>query len=180
MSVLSKSLAQSEPNEAAERRGTIRHQITVSADVVEIKSNTKFSTRTTDLGPGGCFVDTLMPLPVGSAVRIRLQKDNVTFDALGTVTFSQTGLGMGIAFDKMPPEKLAALDAWLIQLTSSRPAPNDAHAAPASTPTKAAAANETRATRKQTDTTYKLIRLLVKRGVISERDAETLLGEPLL
>lgn len=178
MSLLAKTIPQGEATEAAERRGTIRHQITVSAEVVEIKSGTKFSTRTTDLGPGGCFVDTLMPLPVGSAVRTRLQKDNVTFDALGTVTFSQTGLGMGIAFDEMPPERLAALDAWLVQLTSSHPTAGDAHAAAG--PVSAAASNETRATRKQTDATYKLIRLLVKRGVISERDAESLIGEPLL
>src|SRR5690348_4612970 len=178
MSVLSKSLNPAEATDSAERRGTIRHQITVSAEVVELKSGTKFSTRTTDLGPGGCFVDTLMPLPVGSAVRTRLQKDNVTFDAMGTVTFSQTGLGMGIAFDEMPPERLAALDAWLVQLTSSRPAAGDAHGAAG--PAAAGASKETRATRKQSDTTHKLIRLLVKRGVISERDAETLIDEPLL
>lgn len=178
MSLLSKTVLQSEPGEAADRRTTIRHQITVSADVVEVKSGTKFSTRTTDLGPGGCFVDTLMPLPVGSAVRTRLQKDNVSFEALGTVTFSQTGLGMGIAFGEMPPEKIAALEAWLAQLTSSRPAAGDAHAAAA--PVAAAASKETRATRKHMDTTHKLIRLLVKRGVISERDAETLIDEPLL
>lgn len=178
MSLLAKTIPQGEPADTAERRGTIRHQITVSADVVEVKSGTKFSTRTTDLGPGGCFVDTLMPLPVGSAVRTRLQKDNVSFEALGTVTFSQTGLGMGIAFDEMPPERLAALDAWLVQLTSSQPASGDAHAA--AVPAAAGASKETRATRKQMDTTHKLIRLLVKRGVISERDADTLIDEPLL
>src|SRR5690349_18261156 len=101
MSVMSKTMLQAEPPESAERRGAIRHQITVSAEVVEIKSGTRFSSRTTDLGPGGCFVDTLMPLPVGSAVRTRLSKDNVSFEAVGTVTFSQTGLGMGIAFEDM-------------------------------------------------------------------------------
>ncbi|HEV2489595.1 MAG TPA: PilZ domain-containing protein [Candidatus Acidoferrales bacterium] len=177
MSLLSKTMPQSEPVEAAERRGGNRHQITVSAEVVEIKSATRFSTRTTDLGPGGCFVDTLMPLPVGSAVRARLSKDNISFESLGTVTFSQTGLGMGIAFDEMPPEKLAALNAWLVQLTTSRPA-----TLPDRTPA-AASIEDLRTgpgTRKQSDLTYRLIRLLIKRGVISERDAEALLGEPLL
>jgi hypothetical protein len=176
MSLLSKTMPLGEPIESAERRGGVRHQITVSADVVEIKSGTNFSTRTTDLGPGGCFVDTLMPLPVGSAVRTRLSKDNVTFEALGVVTFSQTGLGMGIAFDEMPPEKLAVLDAWLIELTTSRPVTHD-HRTPAEA---AAASPNAHANQKNADITYRLIRLLIKRGVINERDAEALLGEPLL
>ena len=174
MSVLSKTLTPAEAAETADRRGTIRHQITVAANVVEIKSGTNFETRTTDLGPGGCFVDTLMPLPVGSAVRVRLQKDTVTFEALGTVTFSQAGLGMGIAFDEMPPEKLAALDAWLAQLTGTRSTAGEAR--------KAAepASKDTLEARQRADITHRLIRLLVKRGVISERDAETLLGQPLM
>lgn len=176
MSLLSKTIPLGEPAEAAERRGTIRHQITVSADVIEVKSGTRFSTRTTDLGPGGCFVDTLMPLPVGSTVRTRLHKDSVSFEALGKVTFSQTGLGMGIAFDEMPPEKIAALNAWLVQLTTARPATLDGRK-----PAEAAAAAAGKSSaRNKADLTHRLIRLLIKRGVISERDAETLLGDPLL
>jgi hypothetical protein len=168
-------MPQGEPVEAAERRGGNRHQITVSAEVVEIKSGTRFSSRTTDLGPGGCFVDTLMPLPVGSAVRTRLSKDNVSFEAVGTVTFSQAGLGMGIAFDDMLPEKLGAIDAWLVQLTSTRPATLDPR-----TPATPAAVPEGLTSRKQADITFRLIRLLIKRGVINERDAEALLNDPLL
>lgn len=177
MSLLSKTVPQGESTETADRRGTIRHQITVSADVVEIKSGTHFATRTTDLGPGGCFVDTLMPLPVSSAVRVRLQKDSVMLEALGTVTFSQTGLGMGIAFDEMPPEKLAALEAWLAQLTSSRSASSEPNKA--AEPARAVSP-DTISARQRDDITHRLIRLLVKRGVISERDAEALLGQPLL
>jgi PilZ domain-containing protein len=177
MSLLAKTVPQGEPVEGADRRGAIRHQITVSADVIETKSGTHFETRTTDLGPGGCFVDTLMPLPVGSAVRTRLQKGNVSFEALGTVTFSQAGLGMGIAFAEMPPEKTAALEAWLAQLTSSRPAAHDTGKA---AELGATATKETLTARQRADITHRLVRLLVKRQVISERDAETLLGEPLL
>ncbi len=46
-------------DEAADRRDSIRYQVTVAAEVIELISGTRFSTRTTDLGPGGCFVDTL-------------------------------------------------------------------------------------------------------------------------
>src|ERR1700733_11664883 len=53
----------------SERRGGDRHLVTASAEVIELSSGARFTTRTTDLGPGGCFIDTLTPFPVGAHVR---------------------------------------------------------------------------------------------------------------
>src|SRR5579863_2594004 len=154
-----------------ERRNSIRYQITVAAEVIELISGTRFSTRTTDLGPGGCCVDTLMPLPVGSSVRVRLHKDNVSIEALGSVTYSQSGLGMGVAFDAMPPERARALDAWLAELTAVKPHSFDVSLASSRTPAKQ---------EQHTEIAQRLVRLLVKRGLISEADAAALLSEPIL
>ncbi len=173
MAPTSKTILPIEANASdAERRSAVRYQLTVSAEVVELKSGTRFSTRTTDLGPGGCFVDTLMPLPIGSDVNIRLHKDNISIEATGTVTFSQAGLGMGIAFGEMPPERQAAFEAWLAELTMVRPASFETHgAAP-----RAAARNK----EKGSALTQRLIRLLVKRNLITEAEAAALLEDPLL
>lgn len=176
MALLSRTILPLQPSaEEAERRNTIRYQLTVSAQVVEVKSGTRFATRTTDLGPGGCFVDTLMPLPVGSGVSVRLHKDNMAFETTGTVTFSQAGLGMGIAFVEMPPEKQAAFDAWIGELTAVRPINFEAHrtAAPAASAAKSASGQPSAITKR-------LIRLLVKRGVITQAEANALDDEPLL
>lgn len=154
-----------------DRRGGIRYQVTVAAEVIELISGTRFSTRTTDLGPGGCFVDTLMPLPVGSSVRVRLHKDNMAIEALGTVTYSQSGLGMGVAFDSMPPERARALDAWLAELTAAKPHSFDVSQTSNHAPAKQG---------QPADTAEKLVRLLVKRGVISEADAAALLKDTIL
>lgn len=172
MSRLTRTILPNQAEDTNERRNAVRYQLTVSAEVVEIKSGTRFSSRTTDLGPGGCFVDTLMPLPVNSEVRVRLHKDNFSFEAIGTVTFSQAGLGMGIAFNEMRPEKQNALDAWLAELTMARPASLERHAEPV----KSAGMSDAAAT----VLTQRLIRLLVKRGVISDADAAALLRENLL
>src|SRR5277367_6418742 len=92
----------------AERRGAERHMFTAGAEVVELKSGARFCTRTTDLGPGGCFVDTTVPFPAGSKVRVTLQKGKTTFQTAGSVVYSQLGLGMGIAFEEHDePERLA-------------------------------------------------------------------------
>lgn len=172
MAQMSKTILPLESNTAeAERRNAIRYQLTVSAEVVELTSGTRFSTRTTDLGPGGCFVDTLMPLPIGSDVNIRLHKDNMSIEAAGTVTFSQAGLGMGIAFGEMPPERQSAFDAWLSELTMIPPASFETHR---SVP------QAVRARGNGSALTQRLIRLLVKRNLITEAEATALLEDPLL
>jgi len=168
---LSKTILSVSATDTVDRRDGIRYQITVSAEVIELISGTCFSTRTTDLGPGGCFVDTLMPLPVGSTVRVRLHKDRVGIEVLGTVTYSQTGLGMGVAFDEMSPQKQRELDAWLAELTRPKPPAFESQ----HTSQRAPAYSDTRA-----DTAHRLIRLLVKRGVISDADAAAILNEPVL
>lgn len=172
MTAVSKTILPIEANTIeAERRNAVRYQLTVSAEVVELKSGTRFSTRTTDLGPGGCFVDTLMPLPVGVDINIRLHKDNMSIEASGTVTFSQAGLGMGIAFAEMPPERQTAFDAWLAELTMVRPASFETHRA---TPRTVHGKD------KGSALTQRLIRLLVKRNLITEAEATALLEDPLL
>ena len=104
----------------SERRGGDRHMFTASADVVELASGARFSTRTTDLGPGGCFVDTTNPFPVGSKLHVRLHKGKTSFETAGIVVYSQNGLGMGISFDELAEDRRAALEAWLADLTGNR------------------------------------------------------------
>ena len=112
------SYGQPEKAREAERRIAERHMFTAAAEVIELQSGARFSTRTMDLGPGGCFVDTTVPFPVGSKVRIALQKGKTNFKTGGSVVYSQTGLGMGIAFDEQQPEQRIALGEWLAHTPS--------------------------------------------------------------
>src|SRR5580704_1313216 len=114
-----KSVSKSAAGEA-EGRGNDRHAITASAEVVELGSGARFSTRTTDLGPGGCFVDTMVPFPVGANVRVSVHKGKTQFESSGIVVYSQAGLGMGIAFDTMEPQQRQELDRWLTELTGEK------------------------------------------------------------
>src|SRR5580704_1360598 len=98
---------------SAERRGANRHPFIAAADVIEVGSGSRFSTRTTDLGPGGCFIDTLVPFDTGSKVRVMIREGQTRFEATGIVVYSQSGLGMGIAFDELKAEQRHALAVWL-------------------------------------------------------------------
>ncbi len=156
----------------AERRGTARHMVTTGADVVEISSGARFSTRTTDLGTGGCFVDTTNPFPVGSKLRLKLHKGKSSFEILGTVVYSQTGLGMGIAFDQLRADQQVALAEWLSEVTGERIPASEAFQPP-----KRAEDFQGLA---QTAALVRLVRLLIGKGLLTEAEGASVLYEPVL
>jgi hypothetical protein len=88
----------------AERRKMSRLTFTVSAEVIDHATRTRFSHRMVDIGTGGCFLDTLLPLPIGSRVRVTLRLGDMDFKAEGQVVYIQPRLGMGIAFDELKSE----------------------------------------------------------------------------
>jgi hypothetical protein len=157
----------------AERRGNDRHAITASAEVVELGSGAKFSTRTTDLGPGGCFVDTMVPFPVGANVRVKVHRGKTQFETGGLVVYSQAGLGMGIAFSNMEDSQRSALDAWLADLTGEKQAAHHHDSGYAgSSPSENRPGDKTALVR--------LVRLMITKGILTEAEGASVLMDPLL
>jgi PilZ domain-containing protein len=162
----------------AERRGADRHIFTASAEVVELGSGARFSTRTTDLGPGGCFVDTMVPFPVGSKVHVNVRKGDSQFETGGLVVYSQSGLGMGIAFDTMEPQQREALDTWLAELTGTRQAAQHIPAAPAKT--AATAGRMHGGNQSQSAALVRLVQLMIGKGLLTEAEGSSVLYDPVL
>jgi len=158
---------------AAERRNADRHIFTASAEVVELSSGARFSTRTTDLGPGGCFVDTMLPFPVGAKVRVSVRKDKSNLETGGVVVYSQTGLGMGIAFDNMEPHQREALDTWLTELTGGRHISFSSELSKVKDPSSAEPPQASPAV-------TRLVRLLITKGLITEAEGSSVLYDPVL
>ncbi len=157
----------------ADRRNADRHTITASAEVVELGSGARFSTRTTDLGPGGCFVDTMVPFPVGANVRVSVHKGKTQFESSGIVVYSQPGLGMGIAFDTMEPQQRQELDQWLTELTGEKHAPHPYSAGSAPIRAGNAPAHERAAL-------VRLVKLMITKGILTEAEGSSVLVDPLL
>jgi hypothetical protein len=156
----------------AERRNNDRHVITASAEVVELGSGARFSTRTTDLGPGGCFVDTMVPFPVGANVRVTVHKGKTPFETGGVVVYSQAGLGMGIAFDTMQPQQRQEFDAWLTELTGERQAPAQSSAY--------GSQQSTDVQRTDRAALVRLVRLMIGKGILTEAEGTSVLIDPVL
>jgi PilZ domain len=157
----------------SERRGSHRHTFTASAEVIEQSTGARFVTRTTDLGPGGCFVDCTVPFPVGCRLRVNLEKGKTNFATTGTVVYSQTGLGMGIAFDELNEVERRELDAWLEHVTGEK-----IHAQEHRASNAVSLSNGVRDT--QNPALVRLVRLLIGKGLLTEAEGASVLFEPVL
>jgi hypothetical protein len=116
------SQKQTEPNEAGvsspnERRRNLRFPFSATVEAVEPKTGTKVVGRTSDLGLGGCYVDTLSPFPVGTEARIKILKEGESFEAQAKVIYSSIGMGMGLAFVSAQPNQFRLFQRWLSEVS---------------------------------------------------------------
>jgi len=108
-----------------EQRRHVRFPLTAFVEALEPKSNMQISGRSSDVSLGGCYVDTLNPFSTGTLIRIRLTKENVSFEANAKVVFSQIGMGMGVAFTSAEKDQFRIFQEWINQLSGNiLPAPN--------------------------------------------------------
>jgi hypothetical protein len=67
---------------------------------------------TADLSLSGCYVETLFPLAIGTALELKLQVDG-TLLVLAEIVTCDPQVGNGIHFNKMLPEDIVELRAFL-------------------------------------------------------------------
>jgi hypothetical protein len=122
----------SQAAQAEERRMYCRFPFTAEATVVELSSQTQVIGRSSDLGSGGCYIDTMSTLPVGTGVRLQLKHEQRIFEALAIVSYAHHSLGMGLAFVAIEPNHRMLLDQWITLLTGG-PAEQIPESTPATT-----------------------------------------------
>lgn len=159
--------------EEGERRTGNRHLFTASAEVVELSSGARFATRTTDLGTGGCFIDTTNPFPVGAKVRVAIRKGKNQFNTPGTVVYSQHGLGMGISFTDLDQAQQRAIEAWIKGAYEEAPGYAAAPQFDAKTSIDERGVSPRIAL-------MRLIRVLIAKGILTEAEAASVLVDPVI
>jgi len=161
-----------------ERRRSVRHTISAVVQIVDLGSGLRMTTRASDLSEGGCYVDALTPLPVGTQVRLGLHKDNRVIELNGKIVYSSPGLGMGIAFTESDADQQAALDDWIASLEHEKQHGASVHVPASPEPIAPPAARNAGHAAGATDgraIVTRLVHLLVAKGVLSEDDAEMIL-----
>jgi hypothetical protein len=99
-----------------QRRSTPRFPFSASAIVTDLDSRMCLNGRTSDIGAGGCYVDTLAPLRVGSRVRVRIEQGSKVFEAMAMIAYAHTSMGMGMRFTGVGPTDQGVLAGWLAEL----------------------------------------------------------------
>lgn len=86
------------------RRKFPRHRISFPLELRDERVNTPLRVNATDISGNGCYVETVMPLAVGTALRVDfwIGEDRMTPSAV--VRTRDPGVGMGIEFTGLPEE----------------------------------------------------------------------------
>ena len=94
-------------------RRSDRYAFVATAVVRDLGSRNEQVLITRDLGAGGCFVKTSVPLPKGSRIRVRIAHAGAEFKAIAKVTDNVSAQGMGIEFVEIEASDRAVLQKWL-------------------------------------------------------------------
>jgi hypothetical protein len=98
-------LTKQEKNAAAastNKRRWARHKVWFPLEIgFEDSRRTHMQTNATDIGGRGCYVETLLPLPMGTKVKITFWMDDEKIQTSGIVRASDGGVGMGIEFTQL-------------------------------------------------------------------------------
>lgn len=86
-----------------------------SAEVTDVSTATTLSARTSELGIGGCYIETLNPFPEGELVDLRILKDQGVFETKAKVVYSHANCGMGLAFRDTIAKQRSMLEDWLAE-----------------------------------------------------------------
>jgi hypothetical protein len=156
-----------------DRRQHKRHAFSATAEVMDLASGARLSTRAADLNKGGCYLDMMSPLPIGSNVRVRISSDGSELTCTAVVRDSQPGMGMGVAFMDLDDARKALIESWIEKL--GPPAFADLPLSPPSENAKPAPPPDQRDA-----LSVKLIDLLHKKGLLSSNDVASLLRDRIL
>jgi hypothetical protein len=104
--------------EPAKRRSVRRCPLVASVEVTELSSGTRLLGRSSELGLGGCYVDSLNPFPEGTLVELKILRDRGVFETKARVAYCDQRFGMGLAFTDMTSDQRSLLEAWLTEIVS--------------------------------------------------------------
>ncbi len=90
-----------------------RFPFVAGIQIVALDTQAHVAAHTEDLNLSGCFVETTNPFIAGTKVGLRISHDGTVFEARGTVAYSLSRKGMGIAFTSIEPGSIAIVDGWL-------------------------------------------------------------------
>jgi hypothetical protein len=102
------------------RRKFVRHKISYPLELRDERVNTPLRVNATDISGNGCYVETVMPLAIGTGLRVDLWIEQERITPSAVVRTRDPGVGMGIEFTGMTEESKKRFQAHLDTLDPRR------------------------------------------------------------
>lgn len=101
------------------RRRFARHKISFPLELRDERVNTPMRMNATDISGNGCYVETVMPLPIGTTLKADFWIDQEHVSGSATVRTRDPGVGMGIEFTGLTDETKHQFQAFLDQIDTT-------------------------------------------------------------
>ena len=98
---------------AANRRRYPRHKIILPIELRDERVKAPTRINATDVSGSGCYVETMLPLPIGTVLRVDFWLDSEHVNVTAVVRTCDPGVGNGIEFTGLPPDGKERLQAYL-------------------------------------------------------------------
>jgi len=110
----------------AEKRANRRFSFFADAEIIR-RDGTSIPTQLAELSSRGCYMGALVPIPIGTELRLRISDGTSTCELQGEVIYLHSGnglgiFGMGVMLGKMAAEERFVVDRWLGDLAAKRAA----------------------------------------------------------
>ncbi len=95
------------------RRRWHRHKISLPLEIRDERVNAPLRINATDVSGNGCYVESIMPLPLGTVLRLDFYLDSEHINITAVVRTCDPGVGNGIEFTGMHGEMKQRMQAYL-------------------------------------------------------------------
>ena len=99
--------------DAPNKRRYARHKITLPVELRDERVKSSIRINATDISGNGCYVETMMPLPVGTVLRLDFWLDSERMNISAVVRTADPGVGNGIEFTGMTPDAKQRMQTYL-------------------------------------------------------------------
>src|SRR5579864_2724402 len=108
------------PTEPNNRRRFARHRISFPLELRDERVKTPMRVNATDVSGNGCYVETILPLQLGTTLRVEFWIEEEKISTSAVVRTSDPGVGNGVEFTGLTPDSKQRLQNYLDKVDPQR------------------------------------------------------------
>jgi hypothetical protein len=98
------------------RRRRARHKVNINLELRDERTNIPMRVSATDISGNGCYVESILPLPAGTQLKVALWMDQEKLTTNAVVRTCDPGVGMGVEFMSLTREEQEHFQKYLEKL----------------------------------------------------------------